>query len=177
MVTLKKAGGKAFIIGRVLDQSKQDGVSLTDIEEQMLGFAEERASKKDMEAAATFDREYDDEEYEQKVAGLLRRAHDSDKAAGKQDQWEAALMDLGGEDMYLKVLLDRAKIHDSFAGKGKWWALVGAAPIALIIGLALMIAFTPVGARLLPNDTARLAIYMLAIVVLLVRLSRTRKAD
>ncbi|MGB6193077.1 MAG: hypothetical protein WBF42_11450 [Terracidiphilus sp.] len=177
MATLRKIGGKEFIIGRVLDQSKQDGISLTEIEEQMLRFAEERASKKDMEAAAIFEREYDGEEYERKVAGLLRRAYDSDKAAGKQDEWETALMDLGGEDMYLKVLLNRAHIHDSFAAKGKWWVLLGAAPHVLIVGLAVLLAFTPVGTRLLPNETARLAIYVLAMIFLLVSVGRTRKID
>ena len=47
----------------------------------MLGFAEASAGAKDMEAARAFERDFDDEEYEAKIAGLIRHAYERDKKA------------------------------------------------------------------------------------------------
>src|ERR1700756_3724297 len=92
---------KQFLIGRVLDQAGRDGISLSDVEVRMLGFCEATASTEDMEAAAAFEREYDDEQYESTIAGLLRKVYDRDVADGRKEEWDRSLDSLADEDLYL----------------------------------------------------------------------------
>lgn len=83
---------KQFVIDRILDQARIEGVPLTDIEIRMLKFTEATSGSKDLEAAEMFEREYNDEEYEEKIAKLIRRAYDREKQSGKQENWDDALV-------------------------------------------------------------------------------------
>ena len=101
---------RQFVIDRILDQAKLDGVQLTDIEIRMLGFTEATASATDLEAAKVFGRDFDDEEYEAKIASLIRRAYERDKQNGNLGTWNRALAQIAGRDLYLHVMLERAGI-------------------------------------------------------------------
>jgi hypothetical protein len=70
---------KQFLIDRILEQAKLNGVQLTEIETRMLGFSEPAASATDLEAAKFFERDFDDHEYEAKIARLIRHAYERDK--------------------------------------------------------------------------------------------------
>jgi hypothetical protein len=168
---------KKFIIASVLDQARRDGISLTDIEIQMLGFAEGDASAKELEAAQIFERDYDDEKYEIKIAKLLRDAHDREKA--NEDlaaAWDYAVANLEDEDLYLKVILDLAGIGGSapFAELVDRRLILAIAPAVILLAAGIVVGFTPIGARLIPNDTLRLALFLL-LAVLPILLSKFRR--
>lgn len=172
----KLVTGKKFIIERILAQAKKGGIALTEIEVRMLDFDEETASERDLETAAIFEREYNDKDYEKKIEQLLRRAYRGGKDGGEQDQWDRALMSLGGEDTYLKVLLSSAQIRDPFFVKSRLWILLGAAPLGLVIIVAIVVAFSPLGAKEIPNESIRLGIYALAIIAIVI-VSLRRKVN
>jgi|ERR1017187_331549 hypothetical protein len=157
------AKAKKFLVNRVLDQAKRDEVPLTEVETLMLGFAEPSAGAKDMEAAAVFEREYNDEEYEAKIAGLLQRAYKRDKERDKVAAWDEALTDLAEEDMYLLVMLERAGIGPSnpFSYMLDWRFFVALLPACIAVGAGIVLAFTPFGAQLVPNDLLRLLLLLL----------------
>ena len=138
------AKAKKFLISRVLDQAKQDEVPLTEVEILMLGFAEPSPSAKDMEAAAVFEREYNDE----------------------MAAWDEALTDLAEEDMYLLVMLERAGIRASNSSSDMldWRFYLANLPICIAVTAGILLAFTPFGARLVPNNYLRLLLVLLILV-------------
>ena len=170
---------KQFIIDRILDQARLEGVSLTDIESRMLRFSEATSASKDLEAAEIFERDYNDEEYEKKIADLVRNAYARDKEAGNQQAWNDALANVAGRDLYLNVMIDRAGIAGSSLGPfGDWrFLLVGLLPPALCLGLAVLIGLSPIGARLIHSELLRatLAIFLLAAPFMLKRHSKAKR--
>lgn len=71
---------KQFLISRVIEEAELEHVSLSDIEKKMLHFTEVHPSLPDMyEVNEEFDRNYDSDEYESKIAGLLREARARDR--------------------------------------------------------------------------------------------------
>jgi len=83
----------------------------------MLGFSEATAGSKQMEAATTFERDYDDQQYEEKIAGLVRRSFASDARNGGREAWDGALADLGDADLYLVVMLKKAGVWEYWADR------------------------------------------------------------
>jgi hypothetical protein len=160
------ANAKKYLVNRVMEQAKQDGIPLSEIEIQMLGFAEATASAKDMEAAAVFERDFNDEEYEAKVAKLLKRAYQQDKESGVEAAWERALIELADEDMYLLVMIERAGIGGSnpFSYLFDWRLILGLWPACIAVTVGIVLAFTPFGTRLIPNELLRLALLLLLLV-------------
>jgi hypothetical protein len=157
---------KRFIIDRILDQAKCDGVSLSDVETQMLGFAEESASAKDMEAEQVFQREVDDERYEKTVAELIRRAYQQDKKNHEAETWEQPLDTLADQDLYLNVMIQRAGISGAsgFANIFDWRLLIGIAPALVFVVFGSFIAFSRTGEKLIPSDLLRLAILAICLI-------------
>jgi hypothetical protein len=149
-----------------MEQTKRDGVSLSDVEIQMLGFTETTASAKEMEAAAVFERDFNDEEYEAKVAMLLKRAYQQDMKSGEETAWDSALTELADEDLYLLVMIERAGICGSnpFSYLFDWRFILGILPACIAVSAGIVIVFTPFGARLIPNELLRLALLILLLV-------------
>ncbi len=155
---------KQFVIDRVLDQARVDGVQLTDIEIRMLGFTEATASKRDLEAAQAFERDFDDREYEKKISRLIRRAHERDKQNGNLEPWNHALAQIAGRDLYLHVMLEGAGIERGafFPLFSDWRFLVyGLLPPILCLVGAVVIGLSPFGARLIRNDILRFLVAIL----------------
>ena len=98
----------AFITGEVADEAARAGAPLTDVERRMLYFCEgPRTPANLIEAAETFEREYDEKEYERRIAALIRGARkraDGDKKA----MWSEAVARLENSDNYLCVILNDA---------------------------------------------------------------------
>lgn len=103
-------GAKQFFISKVIEEAEFEHIKLSTIEKKMLYFTEAHPSLPDIyEVNTEFERDYDTEEYEQKIAGLLRnsRSRDSHTFPSLQE-WEEAIEALKKEDHYILVMLDRA---------------------------------------------------------------------
>lgn len=99
---------KEFLVGRIVAEAQREGVSLSEVERKMLYFSETAWTLPDMmDVNDAFDREYDQEEYEQKIGMLCRNflADVSTNNQGDLKAWEAAVRTLGKEDHYLLVLI------------------------------------------------------------------------
>ena len=78
-----------------------------DVERKMLYFSETGWTLPNMMVISQdFDRNYNQDEYEAKIGGVIRHVRDS--ASGKHggDGWNEAINRLRGEDHYLLVLID-----------------------------------------------------------------------
>jgi hypothetical protein len=102
---------KLFLVAKVLEQAALDGVPISDIEKRMFLFSETGQDPPDFEAAEKFDEDYDDGEYEGKIAQLLHRAFARDRQTREaKDLWNKHLSALKGEDFYGLVMVDQAGI-------------------------------------------------------------------
>jgi len=112
---------KQYLIERIVEEARREGVALSEIEIKMMYFSETTWTLPDMgEVNAAFEREYDLGEYEQKIAGLLRglwaEAGDQDTTEAKA--WEEAVGVLSKEDHYLLALMGVADGSIRPAGNG-----------------------------------------------------------
>lgn len=102
---------KQFLISRVVDEAASEHVSLSDVENKMLYFAEVHPTLPDIyEVNAEFERSYDSDGYEQKITSLLRNARDRDQKQSpiQGQQWTDAIDALKKEDHYILVMVHRA---------------------------------------------------------------------
>ena len=99
---------KEFLISRVAQQAQDEGNSLTEVERKMLHFTEVGPSLPDIyEVNAEFERDYDSDEYEARITGLLKRARDTDRTQGPLlgRQWDDSISALKKEDHYILVMV------------------------------------------------------------------------
>jgi hypothetical protein len=88
---MDSTAAKEFLISRVVQQAQDEGNSLTEIERKMLYFTEVDPSLPDIyEVNAEFERDFDSDEYEAKITGLLKRARDADRTQSPLQgrQWD-----------------------------------------------------------------------------------------
>jgi hypothetical protein len=105
------ATAKEFLISRVVQEAESSHVQLSDIERKMLYFTESPPSLPDiLEVNAEFERNYDVDEYEDKIAQLLKnaRSHDGQISPNGEDEWKAALGAMRKEDHYILVMCSQA---------------------------------------------------------------------
>jgi hypothetical protein len=157
------AKAKRFLIGRIVDQATLDGVDLTKAELKTLEFAEATAAPEDIEAARAFDAQHDSQEFESKIAEILRRAYERDKKSGEDTAWSDALDALADEDIYLLVMVQKAGISGStpFSFLLDWRLALAVLPTFIVLAAGIIVAFTPLGAKLFPNELLRLALFLL----------------
>jgi hypothetical protein len=97
---------KEYLIGRIIAEAEGEGVPLSEVERKMLYFSETDWTLPGiLEVNAEFERDYDDTEYEQKIAGLVRNL-EARATPEEQEQWGDALIKLSEGDHYLQVLID-----------------------------------------------------------------------
>lgn len=153
---------KRFVVESVLAQAHQEGVTLSDLEITMLGFAEQTANSKELTAAQEFENEVDNKAYEAKIALLLKHAYQNAKTSGTSSDWDNALAELAEADAYIIVIADLAGIRNTpFDIQQASKFLVAQIPLLSFMVAAAIVAFTPVGTRALPNVFARCAIIFL----------------
>ena len=102
---------KEFLADKIVAEAECEGVPLSDVERKMLYFTETGWTLPDMmEVSAEFDRDYDQDEYEAKIAGLIQRylRHTRDEDETESEAWNGAVSKLSGEDHYLLVLINAA---------------------------------------------------------------------
>jgi hypothetical protein len=77
---MDSTAAKQFLISKVLEESDLEHVSLSDVERKMLNFTEVGPSLPDIyEVNAEFKLTYETDEYESKIASLLKSARDRDR--------------------------------------------------------------------------------------------------
>lgn len=102
---------KEYLAGRIVAEAKHEGSPLTDVERKMLYFTESGWTPPGMmKVGEAFDREYDQDEYERKIGGLVSKIQARDAAENGQEQaaWDEAVLKLCEGDHYLLVLIDSA---------------------------------------------------------------------
>ncbi|HTW50250.1 MAG TPA: hypothetical protein VMD92_20000 [Acidobacteriaceae bacterium] len=132
---------KEYLIGRIISQAKQDGITLSEIERKMLYFSETGWTLPGMlETNAEFERDYNDAEYEDKIEQLIRNLRASQDEAAER-AWLDAVSILSSEDHYLLVLIDAAR-HESpvprARGDFRWLILTAAVMVAVLFGLVAL---------------------------------------
>ena len=99
---------KDYLAGRIAAEAAREGVPLSEIERKMLYFSETDWTLPDMaEVSAEFDRDYDQDEYERKIGGLVRQITSRDHSQSQTDTeaWDEAVVKLSEGDHYLSVLV------------------------------------------------------------------------
>jgi hypothetical protein len=105
---------KEFLISKIVVEAQQENVILSEVERKMLYFSETAWTIPDiMTVNEDFDRQYNQEEYEQKIAGLIRKAYKRACKGSQEDYegWRAAIRRLEKEDHYLSVMITRAGLR------------------------------------------------------------------
>ena len=99
---------KDFLAGKIAAEAEREGTPLSEIERKMLYFSETDWTLPDMASvSAEFDRDYDQYEYEQRIAALARKIEERNQAENAEEDsaWRDALQKLGEGDNYLTVLV------------------------------------------------------------------------
>lgn len=99
---------KEFLINRIVAEAELEGVSLSEVERKMLYFSETAWTLPDIKGVnEAFERDYDQAEYERKIAKLVSSAcaKDSDEDRNDSNGWSEATRMLRKEDHYLLVLI------------------------------------------------------------------------
>ena len=119
---------KEFVISKIVVEAQRENVILSEVERKMLYFSETAWTLPDiMSVNEDFDRQYDQDEYEQKIAGLIRKSYKRacKESPGDYDPWRDAIRRLGKQDHYLSVMITRAGLRPKgdqlklfFAGMG-----------------------------------------------------------
>jgi hypothetical protein len=100
---------KEYLIGRIVAEARREQVPLSEVERKMLYFTESGSTLPNiLEVNAEFERDYDNDEYEQKIAGLVREIEKQNKTAtgDEQSKWDDAIVKVSEGDHYLLVLID-----------------------------------------------------------------------
>jgi ribosomal protein L11 methylase PrmA len=133
------ATAKQFLISKVIEEAGIEDVELSDIEKKMLQFTEVNSPPPDIyKVAEQFDREYDSDQYEAKIAALLRNARNCDakNSAIAEQQWKDALESLKEEDHYILVMCAEAFGQDSALGsqhQGRKYLIYAAVFIGIVL--------------------------------------------
>lgn len=117
---------KRFFVEKVIQQARTERVPLSDAERHMLSWSESDPEFTTdpqvlMQLAEQLASEMSDEEYEEKVAGLLSRRF-AEEAAAVPDAtaaWQQALSVLNQGDHYISIMIGRA-VGDRLKLK-RWW--------------------------------------------------------
>jgi hypothetical protein len=100
---------KEYLAGRIVDEASREGVPLNEVERKMLYFTETGWTLPNMlEVNAEFEQAYDEDEYERKIADLVRRIEERNETEGESEQgpWDEAVEKLSEGDHYLLVLIN-----------------------------------------------------------------------
>ena len=99
---------KEYLVARIVAEAKELGIELSEVERKMLYFTETGWTLPGiMDVNAEFERDYDNDEYEAKIAGIVRSIEGKNSQTGgdAQSLWDDALVKLSEGDHYLLVLI------------------------------------------------------------------------
>ncbi len=107
---------KDYLARRIAEEAEGSGSPLTEVERKMLYFSEEGSTFPDVSAvSAQFDRDYNQDEYEKRIASLVRKieARDATQDHLEQEAWDEAVEKLRDGDHYLSVLVNPSLSGDN----------------------------------------------------------------
>ena len=132
---------KEFVISRIVDEAQRENAPLSEAERRMLYFSEQHDTFRSKEVSGDFDGVHDQNEYEEKIAHLIRN---TDRRARKEarevyDIWVSAIGLIRTQDHYLGVMIDRAGLRPP----GDLLKLVGTGIVitALLLGTISVAVF------------------------------------
>lgn len=128
---------KEFLISKIVAGAQSENISLSEVERKMLYFTETGWTLPDiMEVSAAFDREYDQDAYEQKIAEVVARTykHILKNSRDEYETWWAAIRFLQKEDHYILVMIALAHLRP----RGDQFKLL-AAGLAIVACIVLWI--------------------------------------
>jgi hypothetical protein len=143
---------KEYLAGKITEQAVREGTPLTEVERKMLYFTETGWTLPDMmKVSEEFDRDYDQDEYEEKIGGLVSRLLARPEEQAQREKWDEAVVKLSDEDHYLLGLIDAASPPSSsgtsFGNRLKLFLRQpprdGARPPGDIARLVLMVVVIP----------------------------------
>jgi hypothetical protein len=105
---------KEFLISKLVAEAKCENVPLSEVERKMLYFTESGWTLPDiMKVNEDFDREYDQDDYEHKIAKLIAKADKRIRKGSREDydKWWAAIRFLQQEDHYILVMIRLAGLR------------------------------------------------------------------
>jgi hypothetical protein len=105
------AEAKAWIIRQILAEAAFDKVPLDPLEQRMLEYSETAGTPPDLvELNEAFDRKHNQDDYEQKIASIIRRLLANLNADGPDalTPWYEAVRAISNEDHYLMVMVNQA---------------------------------------------------------------------
>jgi len=116
---------KEFLVSRIAAEAEREGVPLSDVERNMLYFSETAWTLPNMMAISDqFERRYDQDQYEDKIARLIRTARQRARQEDRPDfeAWSDAIRTLGTEDHYILLMVKQAGGAVSIPGQlFKFW--------------------------------------------------------
>jgi hypothetical protein len=104
---------KEFLVSRIVDEAQREGVSLSEVERKMLYFTETGWTLPNiMEVSDEFNRDYDQNEYEKKIASLIKSAVKRNRKENSEEaeSWRNAVRKLSNEDHYILVMIGQAGV-------------------------------------------------------------------
>ena len=128
---------KEFLVGSIVAEAQREGVPLSEVERKMLYFSETAWTLPDItQVNEAFDREYDQDEYEQKIASLSRNfcADARKNNSNDLDAWNEAVQRLSSEDHYILVLID-AEGQPTTTVRLPFWIAIGALTAGVVLYL------------------------------------------
>jgi len=105
---------KEFLISQIVEEAQREDTPLSEVERKMLYFTESGWTLPDiMKVNEDFDREYDQDEYEHKIAKLVTKADERIRNGVRDDydKWWAAIRFLEREDHYILVMIRLAGLR------------------------------------------------------------------
>lgn len=115
-----------FIVGEISAEALRQNIPLSKIERKILYFSETDPTLPDMKSVdAEFDRDYDEDTYERKIAALLSRIISKNRDGNDEERanWDAAIAKASEGDYYLFVMfsmaVDLADGHSDFFVTGE----------------------------------------------------------
>jgi hypothetical protein len=105
---------KEFMVAKIVTEAQRENAPLSEVERKMLYFTESGWTLPDiMKVSDDFDREYDQDKYEQKIAKLVGKADGRIRKGSRDDydSWWAAIRFLEREDHYITVMIRLAGLR------------------------------------------------------------------
>jgi Flp pilus assembly protein TadB len=134
---------KEFLVSRIAAEAEREGVPLSEVERKMLYFSETAWTLPNMMAISDqFERRYDQDEYEDKIARLIRTARQRARREDRPDfeAWSDAIRALSKEDHYILLMVKQAGGSVSVPGQlFRFWR----AGVALVCVYLLLPFFFP----------------------------------
>ncbi len=105
---------KEALVSIIVAEAQRENIPLSDVERKMLYFTESGWTLRGiMQVKEDFDRDYDQDEYERKIAKLVRKADRRISKESREDyeRWWAAIRFLQREDHYISVMIRLAGLR------------------------------------------------------------------